>query len=308
MKLYEINRNSIFSVLTRILPCVLVLVLGSYRNCPANQEQVDWVTIEQEFERLLFPGSFGDSLKSAKNVQFRPAMRSVKKGPFVAGEKLFYEVGWGPMNAGYGIVSCEPDPQKPVYHLSAKGFTNPFTSSFFKVRDYLRCVVDTAGLYPFFFEEHIREGKFKANRWILFDHEKKMAYTGRRGKEEVEAPAFTHSILSLFYSLRSRRHKPGDTMTLDCFVQDKNYRVFFTCTQRETIEVGAGRFNCVVLEPRLEGQGRVFTKKDKIRIWLTDDDHAVPVMVKSKIAIGSIGVKLIDYQGPAPIGRPTTTM
>jgi hypothetical protein len=65
---------------------------------------------------------------------------------------------------------------------------------------------------------------------------------------------------------------------------------------REKIEVEAGIFNCVKVQPRLVGEGRGFTKKDKMYLWFTDDKYCMLVRGKSKIALGWITADLLYYE------------
>ena len=67
------------------------------------------------------------------------------------------------------------------------------------------------------------------------------------------------------------------------------------CIKKDTVVVDAGRFGCVLLKPVLVGKGRVFSKKDELKIWLTDDDYKMPIKMESKIAWGSLFAKLIWY-------------
>ena len=64
------------------------------------------------------------------------------------------------------------------------------------------------------------------------------------------------------------------------------------------MEVEAGKFNCIVIEP-LAREGGLFKSEGKVYIWLTDDDLKMPVMVSTKIAIGSVDSELIEYVGVA---------
>jgi hypothetical protein len=59
--------------------------------------------------------------------------------------------------------------------------------------------------------------------------------------------------------------------------------------------VEAGKFNCLLLKPVLVGKGRVFSRKDEVKLWVTDDAGKMPVKVESKIAWGSIFAKLVWY-------------
>jgi hypothetical protein len=48
------------------------------------------------------------------------------------------------------------------------------------------------------------------------------------------------------------------------------------------------------VEPALVGEGKAFNKKSKIEVWVSDDEHKYPVMVKSKAKVGSINAKLVQ--------------
>jgi hypothetical protein len=54
-----------------------------------------------------------------------------------------------------------------------------------------------------------------------------------------------------------------------------------------------------VVQPHLTFQG-VFQQKGEVLIWLTDDVRRIPVMVRSKIAIGSININLQDAEWVEP--------
>ena len=60
----------------------------------------------------------------------------------------------------------------------------------------------------------------------------------------------------------------------------------------------AGAFDCVAIEPVLKAGG-IFKSKGRLVIWLTDDEHRMPVLMKSKVAIGSISVVLQEARNGA---------
>ncbi|MDI6786677.1 MAG: DUF3108 domain-containing protein, partial [bacterium] len=48
-----------------------------------------------------------------------------------------------------------------------------------------------------------------------------------------------------------------------------------------------GEISTIVIKPKMMFEG-IFQHKDDILIWLTDDPFKLPVLVKSKIILGSI--------------------
>ena len=53
--------------------------------------------------------------------------------------------------------------------------------------------------------------------------------------------------------------------------------------------------NCIVIEPVLKAGG-IFKNQGRLVIWLTDDDRRLPVLMKSKVSIGSISVVLTEMK------------
>jgi hypothetical protein len=90
---------------------------------------------------------------------------------------------------------------------------------------------------------------------------------------------------------------PNDTIFyLENFVDDSTYQLGVKIHRRETIEVEAGKFKTIVIEP-LVVEGGLFQSEGSIFIWVTDDERKVPVKVATKIVIGYVGAELINYRG-----------
>ncbi|MBD3422752.1 MAG: DUF3108 domain-containing protein [Chitinivibrionales bacterium] len=257
-----------------------------------------WRDAEPETDILAYTHEYRDSLYNGFGVTFQQGMRTFTTGKFLDNEVLVFEGSWGFMSAGWAKLVLDRDTTNSRLLISAKAMTNPFVSAFYKVRDYMYCIADLEGMYPFFFEEHLREGRYADDRWILFDNQNQLVYTHKKNKRKVEVPPFSHSVMTLLYAIRARELKPGNRFTINAFVQKKNYPIRFTCRCKDRVTTDAGEFDCIMIEPQLVGKGRVFTKKDKIRMYFTDDEYHMPVQVKIKIAVGSIYIKLIHYERP----------
>ncbi len=276
-------------------PCLSdTLPLDSESN---RRNDADWSRLERQSD---FPPPFSprfvDSLQASRNVKPALSKRTVPGKPFVNGEKFVFEVSWGPLAAGYAVLDAAPDSSGALLVLTGRGMTNGFFSSMYKVRDYIMATMDINGLYPFFFEQHLREGRYKADRWEMFDQEKNVVYTHKKDADSVAVPAFVQNYFSMIYWVRSLSFAPGDSFFFDCFVDKKSHRLVLYCPGRAVIKTDAGAFNCLLVKPVLVGEGRVFTKKDEILLWFTDDEYKMPVMVKAKIKFGSITARLIWYK------------
>lgn len=278
---------------------LLLLIIMPFMTISAKRGEEKWEKLQDEVKENRFSMDMRDSLLKHYKIAEDKGLRAMedKKLPFSSSEVLVYKGGWGPMSAGYGILNNSVDEEKGTVLLTAKGVTNNFVSAFYKIRDYVVSEVDLSGLYPRFFEQHIEENKYKKKSWFLFDPKGKKVYSNRRKKKsEYDASAFTYDYLSLLLYLRTMDFAPGDTFSKTCFVHGKDYPVFFKVHNKEKVEVEAGTYDCIMVEPKLVGRGRNFTEKDKMYLWFTDDDKKLLVKAKSKVKLGHVKVELIHYE------------
>ena len=289
-------------VFFRFACLVAALCLACYADTTHTADTVrgpgnEWSRLDRQSDYPpCYSGRFIDSLAGAK--QFSPAfgLRSLDSVPWARGEKFVYNVSWGPFSAGYVILETAVDSQGGQVVMSAKGITNGFFSAIYKVRDYIRTTMDPKGVYPFFFEQHLREGRYKADRWELFDQTGGRVFTHNNDTLAIASPQFVQNYFSLIDYVRVLSFAPGDSFFCDCFVNTKSFRIVSRCVERKPVQVEAGTFNCLLVKPVLVGEGRVFSKKDEVRLWLTDDGFKMPVMVSAKIRLGSITARLIWYE------------
>ena len=106
-------------------------------------------------------------------------------------------------------------------------------------------------------------------------------------------------MMSALYFSRSvdySRFKAGEKIHLQNFYKDSTYELDVRFRGRQEIEVEAGKFKCIVIEP-MAHEGGLFRSEGRLYVWLTDDERKMPVRVSTKIAIGSVDSELLRYRG-----------
>lgn len=228
--------------------------------------------------------------------------RTMENKAFSVGEKLTFDVKYGFITAGVAIMEIPKIrriAKRETYHITFNVNTVSSFDPFFKVRDRYETYMDVKGLFPWRFEQHIREGNYSKDFSAFFDQRKNKAKT-KKGTYDI--PDDVSDIVSAFYLTRTFRYdtlKVGESVYLENFFKDKIYPLKVVYRGKETIEVEAGTFDCIVVEP-LVVEGGLFKSEGSIIIWLTDDDVKMPVKVKSKVVIGSINAELTSYEGILP--------
>ncbi len=227
------------------------------------------------------------------------SIRKVDNHAFSSGEYLKFTVKYGFIAAGDAVMKISDT----VYSNDRKCFkiefqvdSKPFFNWIYKVEDRYSTIVDSEGVFPWRFEQHIREGHFRRDFTADFDQINHVAKTSE-GPHRI--PPYVQDIMSAFYFTRLvdfSGYRPGQKLHLQNFYKDSTYELDVRFKGKQTIEVAAGTFNCIVIEP-LAREGGLFKSDGHVYVWLTDDERKLPVKVSTQIVIGSIDSELSEYHG-----------
>jgi len=221
--------------------------------------------------------------------------RHVRNVAFGVGEKLSFDINYGFINAGTAtmeVVRLIEYEERPCYQVVTRALSNRFFSSFYKVDDRVESVIDAAGLYSWRFEKKLREGSYSSDRVHTIDHDRGLAFYQ---SDTIEVPPFIQDALSVLYYVRTQALEVGQSVMVDNFTDGKHYPLEVRVLGKESVSVDAGKFDCIVVEPLLRSVG-VFRHEGRLKVWLTDDRLKLPVLMKSKVLVGSISAELTDYE------------
>ncbi len=243
------------------------------------------------------------------------AADSTRVLPFKPGENLTFRIRYGFITAGIAHMRVLPDEQKfnqQVMHIQTTAKNVPAFGWIYPVDDVINVLLDPLRLRPLYYEKKLREGTYKADLFVTYEHADSVARVRfirynkdmKIKKEEefpVKIPADAFDVLSAFYYIRTLPLVVGQSYYLTGHQKKKVYDLQVKVHRREELEVEAGTFNCLVVEPMLKGEG-IFKQKGRLLIWLTDDSLHIPVQMTSKVVVGHITTELTAMNGvPAVI-------
>ena len=234
---------------------------------------------------------------STKAFQFR----RVTNEAFGVGERLVFDVSYGFITAGEAVMTVsrlDSIAGRKCFRIEFTVNSLPSFSWIYRVEDHYLTFIDVETIAPWKFEQHIREGTYKRDFIAEFDQVKLIAKTT---EGDYPIPEYVHDILSAFYFARTidfSGFKVGEGTLIHNFYKDKSHELVVKFLGRQELEVEAGTFNTVVVEPLVK-EGGLFKSEGRIVIWLTDDERKIPVRVNTKVLIGSIDVELKEYSGIA---------
>jgi hypothetical protein len=232
-------------------------------------------------------------------------IRKVENNTFQRGEHLRYRVFYDSwitywMTAGFGTVEVHEKfsmfNERPAYHITVNGNSANVFNVFFKVRDNFESFIDEETLIPYKFIRNTREGGYKKDDTVFFDHKAKVARSTRKVKEITPG---AHDIISAFFYVRTWNFdtaKVNDSYPIDFFLDDSLYHGEIIFLGREMIKTDFGKIMCLKFKPSV-AVGEVFTDPYPMELWVTDDKNKIPVLMKSAVFIGSVKIELVEYKG-----------
>ncbi|MEW6411514.1 MAG: DUF3108 domain-containing protein [Candidatus Zixiibacteriota bacterium] len=221
--------------------------------------------------------------------------RYVENVAFGVNEKFDFDINYGFINAGNATMEVARLIEyngRPCYQIVTRAYSNSFFSNFFQVADSVESIIDALGIFSWRFEKKLREGNYRSDKQYSFDQRNNVVFFE---KDTIEVSPYIQDALSVLYYVRTRELEVGKSIFVDNFTDGKMYPLEVKVLKKEQITVDAGTFDCVVVEPLLQSVG-VFKHEGQLTVWLTDDRLKMPVLMKSKVLVGSISAELTDYQ------------
>ena len=240
-----------------------------------------------------------DSVESTEDARSDVQLRTIVNDAFEVGERLSFDVNYGFITAGEAVLeipALDSIAGRKCFRVEFRVNSLPSFSWIYRVQDRYVTYIDVATIAPWKFEQHVREGSYKRDFIAEFDQRRNVAKTS---EGTYPVPPYVHDILSAFYYARTIDYGPlkaGDQVQLSNFSKDKTYDLVVRVLGRQQLEVAAGTFNTVVIEP-LVREGGLIKTEGRIVVWLTDDERKIPVRVNTKVVIGSIDTELKGYTG-----------
>ncbi|MGH8004526.1 MAG: DUF3108 domain-containing protein [Limisphaerales bacterium] len=225
------------------------------------------------------------------DTNFLPPLRVLPNEAFGPGEYLEFEVGYGFIKAGTATLEVRRAVNYKGYQsleLVSTAKSYPALSKLYYVEDYNYSILDYHGLFPWRYQKDVHEGRYQAFRWADFDQKNKKIFTA---KDTLAASEYVQDALTALYYVRTVPLKVDQTVTMEVFSDGKKYSLEVKVLKKEKVTVPAGTFRTVVVEPLLKTPG-IFQQTGKIKVWLTDDRLRLPVLMKSRVLIGSISAQL----------------
>jgi hypothetical protein len=145
----------------------------------------------------------GFKLDKDPSKQNSTDLREVNQTSFKKGEFLEYEVSYGFFDAAKATLEIKNETKdingRRTMHVIGKGRSNGALRWFFKVDDRYETYLDEDAMIPWKFVRHVREGGYKLDRSIHFDHYNNKAIVFQKDTKKLSGKTkyarFTFGVL-----------------------------------------------------------------------------------------------------------------
>jgi hypothetical protein len=216
-------------------------------------------------------------------------------------ERLEYDLTWMGILAGKATLEVADTGHNILF--KSRAISSPVVSVFYKVEDTAVSSLRKARhktlpgiLYNYRVKQS--EGRHRKDREVIFDLKKgKATHIDHleNKREEFEIGKNTMDALTCFFYVRFLPLEVGKPVYAQIFDNKKYYRLEVQVLKREEIITPLGAFNTILIKPILLTEG-LFQRKGDVLIWLTDDERRLPVLLQTKVKIGSIKATLTGGQ------------
>ena len=216
--------------------------------------------------------------------------------PFGVGEKLVYDVKFGPMKVGTGsmeVMTVDTLRGVEVFHTTFRVKGGTF---FYRVNDLLESWFDTKTMASLRFKQDMEEGgKNREKTFEIYPDRGLYVEEGKPEKPTVAAPLDDANFL---YFIRTVPLVVGETYEFNRYFRPDRNPVRIKVLRKERIEVPAGKFDAIVVQPIIKAKG-IFSENGHAEVWLADDSTRIMLQMKSRLSFGTLNLYLKSFK-PTP--------
>ena len=214
--------------------------------------------------------------------------------PNFVGEELHYSAGFRLFPAGNAILSLKSDSLngKLTYLLSTSVKTNSFLDNFYEVRDETLSWLNVEDFSLRKTVKKIREGNYHRNHSAHISGDSLLIWN----KKYFTITDPVYDPIAFIYFLRSQKLSLGDTFHFLSASEKKIREVGVNITGKESINVSAGSFDCLKVEPVSSDGAPLLKNNGELRVWLSNDDIKMPVKIEIKTNVGTMVMKLKEIK------------
>ncbi len=213
-------------------------------------------------------------------------------------EFLKYEVTWNGSKAGHGDITTTSGSNK--VNVTAQAVSDGTLKSLIEIWSRIQATFSAKTLKPETYRFHLKSNWLRTEVVDLnFDHQNQTVKINKVKGDETESHsekvAGIYDPISAAFLLRNQKNFERP-MFVDIFDGKDKARLYVNPVGPERIAIKSGDFDAVRLDLRLV---KLTGDKKEIatgKLWVTNDDRRIPLLLTSSPVVGTIRFELVHAQ------------
>jgi hypothetical protein len=268
----------------------LILFIGLYSVVLMGYGQKDYEDLYSEIPTEDFP--------------------EIKYIPFEAGEEIDYKIYYSFITVGRGKLKVQKNPyrinNRAAFKVDVRAKTTGMVDWVAKIDDHWGGYIDTASLVPHQAYRFIKEGNYRKNEIVSYDHNSQMLEVKTRGRNEkdygnhmyYEFPPQIRDLISGFAYFRAVDFDtlmPQDTIKIPAFFEDTFYNLEIVYLGDETLDLEIGKIRAHKVTPVMP-ETKIFDGENSVLGWFSADKNKIPLKINAKLYVGSGGLEITSFR------------
>ena len=214
--------------------------------------------------------------------------------PFVIGEQINYDISWSNFLVA-GELTLQTRERAKVdgrdaFHVTAQAQSVGIVKALnYRLNDQYESFVDASSLVPFRGNKISHHGKKLVQSSFVIDPGGRTA-TLSDGKS-IEVPKATYDMASVLFAIRGIDQTPGSSKMLSVIEDGKVYAIRAEAEAREKVYTRAGDYDAFRIAVKIMEGGKP-SDAHKVRIYLTRDQHRLPVLITAEPPWGQVRIEM----------------
>lgn len=227
------------------------------------------------------------------NINAQNQFREIKRLTYTG----YYNWGVIWVRAGYVEFKVNCSTKYPgAVEMMAIGHTIPARDWIFKIRDTLITHYNPKTYIPYEFTRKAHEGKYHKTFDYVFDYKNNQILATihkidrYRRLDTIPLESNTFDMLSIAWKARTldfSNYTINEKIPIKILLDDAIYKLYVRYLGEDTVRIKRTKYDCYVFSPLLV-KGDVFEGGESMKVWISKDDKRIPIMVESKILVGSV--------------------
>ena len=213
-------------------------------------------------------------------------------------EIFIYKTKFRSIRAGKTSISIIPSNEKTSI-IKMKSHSTKFIDLIHKLRYNTSMLINNHNYSLITINKNIQQGDYIDYSNSTVDYNTSKIYYQKTNKDDpiiIPFKNYVHDPFALIFYLKKLDLKIGDILTFQTYSNKKIKTINLHVESKEIIKTPFKKTRCFVIIPKSNNGEDLLKHKGSMKIWISDDEHKLPLKIQEKMKYGVLELLLESYE------------